>query len=372
MNILMILSNSFIHDPRVYNEAISLIKAGYTVTVLAWDKKRENPSVEPKDGINVVRSYNTKFMNLLPYNIFKMHFWWNKGYNDALVLHKKNPFDVVHCHDFDTLPIGVKLKKKLNIKLVYDAHEIWGYMVANDLPGCWANYYLRKERRLLKHVDEFIIAEDKYAEYFNRFTSKKLTSILNCKRIVSKEYMSPGDKGIFTLLFIGILSAPRFILELVEAANGLEKVRCIIGGVGKTKYIEALKQKCKDTNNVEFIGQVPLEEVIPMTQESSAVVCMINPDVINNKIATANKQFEAMVSGRPIICTKGTRSGEITQMEKCGLVVDYTIESLREGIIRLRDDPKLCEELGKNGLKAAIEKYNWKIQEEKLMKIYKK
>ncbi|MCK5636608.1 MAG: hypothetical protein KAH91_04225, partial [Thermoplasmatales archaeon] len=62
MNILMLLSNSFARDPRVYYEAISLVKAGHKVTVLGWDKKRENPSFEVKDEIEIVRSYNTKFM----------------------------------------------------------------------------------------------------------------------------------------------------------------------------------------------------------------------------------------------------------------------------------------------------------------------
>ena len=39
----MTLANSFTHDPRVYNEARSLVKVGHSVTVLAWDKKKEHP-----------------------------------------------------------------------------------------------------------------------------------------------------------------------------------------------------------------------------------------------------------------------------------------------------------------------------------------
>ncbi len=113
MNILMTLANPFTHDPRVYNEAKSLIKAGHNVTILAWDKKKENASAEVKDGINIIRSYNSRFMEILPYDIFRMHFWWYKAYNDVLEVHKKNHFDIIHCHDLDTLPIGVKLKKKL-------------------------------------------------------------------------------------------------------------------------------------------------------------------------------------------------------------------------------------------------------------------
>jgi len=69
--------------------------------------------MELKDGIEVFRSYNTKFMDLLPYDIIRMHFWWRNGYKDALKLFEKNHFDVVHCHDLDTLSIGIRLKEKI-------------------------------------------------------------------------------------------------------------------------------------------------------------------------------------------------------------------------------------------------------------------
>ena len=42
MNVLMTLSNPFTPDPRVYNEAKSLIKAGHKVTIITWDKKRKS------------------------------------------------------------------------------------------------------------------------------------------------------------------------------------------------------------------------------------------------------------------------------------------------------------------------------------------
>jgi glycosyltransferase involved in cell wall biosynthesis len=365
----MVLSNAFTHDTRVYYEAKSLINAGNNVTILAWDKKRENSSFEVKDGINITRSFNSKFMSLLPYDIFKMHFWWRKGFKDALKLYKKDPFEIIHCHDLDTLPIGIKLKNKLDLPLMYDAHEIWGYMVKKDLPRCWSNYYLKLEKRLLKNIDGFIIAEDRYADYFKKFTSKKMVPILNCKNFIKNSY-EPTKNNIFTLIFIGTLSPKRYILELLDVVSDIDNVRCIIGGIGRSSYIDKIIKKSEFVENTEFIGKVSPKDIIPMTNKSDVSICMIDPSSFNNKIATANKQFEAMVCGRPIICTKGTRSGEITEEEKCGLVVEYNKEALKEAIIKLRDNPKLCEELGKNALKAAINKYNWELQEKKLLKLY--
>jgi len=367
MKILMLLSNPFTHDPRVYNEAKSLIEAGHDVIVLSWDRKKENPLIEEKHRIKIVRLRNTKFMDLLGYDIFRLHFWWNIGYKKAMEIYKNYPYDVIHCHDFDTLPIGVKLKKKLGVPLIYDAHEIWGYMVAKDLP--WWKYYLWKEESFLRFVDYMIVTNPARLQFYKEKGMKNIVIVDNCKPIFSKEYIPPNN-NIFTLLYIGTLSPTRFLIELVDVIKDIDNIKCIIGGKGKVKYVEKLKQKCNEVKNVEFIGEVPPEEVIPMTLKSDAVFCMIAPWDKNDITASTNKQYEAMVCGRPIISTKGTYSGELTEKTKSGLVIPYTKKDLKAAIIKLRDNPQLREELGKNALKAAILEYNWEKQKSKLVRLY--
>jgi len=116
---------------------------------------------------------------------------------------------------------------------------------------------------------------------------------------------------------------------------------------------------------------VPLDEVIPMTMKADAVFCMFDPGDPMHLIGSPNKLFEAMACGRPIICTRGTHSGDLTEQEDVGLAVEYTEQALREAIISLRDDPALRERLGRNGLKAAITKYDWEREEAKLLALYR-
>ena len=70
-----------------------------------------------------------------------------------------------------------------------------------------------------------------------------------------------------------------------------------------------------------------------------------------------------------LLYTQGTYAGSMTQDLQCGLTVQYNEASLKQAIETLRDDKRLCEELGKNALKAAIE-YNWGKQEKKLLNVY--
>lgn len=114
MQAVMFLSNPFISDPRVYAEAKSLIQAGHEVTVIAWDREKQNPPRQNWDGIDVVRLRT----RLLPKRYhFGSPFWvgpnlllWQRqAFRMASLLNKEKRFDVIHCHDLDTLAIGIGL-----------------------------------------------------------------------------------------------------------------------------------------------------------------------------------------------------------------------------------------------------------------------
>ena len=366
----MLISNPFTHDPRVYNEARSLIKAGHEVTVLAWDRQREYTQKEEVDGIHLQRMYNTPLMELLPYDILRLHCWWKNASSSLSTLLPLSSYDAIHCHNLDTLPIGISLKKKLHLPLVYDAHEIWGYMVARDLPRWWASYYLWKEQTLLPHVDRMITVNEPLRDYFSQLTELPISIVMNCKPLIQSVYTPPKNK-VFTLLYIGTLGKSRFLHELVDIVRDLPDIACLIGGIGsKQDYVSTLEKKCAATPNATFIGKVPMDQVLPRTQQADAVICMTDPQDPNNRRALANKQFEAMVCGRPIICTANTYPGKLTKQEDVGLVAQYTEKDLRKAIITLKEDRALQKRLGQNALNAALREYNWGKQEEKLLWLY--
>ena len=228
MKVLMFLSKEILTDDRVYREAKALVDAGYEVTVIMWDRYGERKLKESVDGIDIVRIRSNGLMKLLPNNLFRNPIWWRLAYKKGLELYRSGyKFDIVHCHDLDTLKIGVWLKKKLGIKLIYDAHEIFGYMIESDNPRYIVNYVFEMEKRLLKNVDHLITVNEPLKNYFEGITDIPITIIMNCKDLFLDEY-KPTMNDVFTVSHIGNLHRGRLFPEIIDALGKVEGIRFVI------------------------------------------------------------------------------------------------------------------------------------------------
>jgi glycosyltransferase involved in cell wall biosynthesis len=158
---------------------------------------------------------------------------------------------------------------------------------------------------------------------------------------------------------------------MLNVFKKVKSAKLVIAAKKEGIYSE-VEDLSNDIDNIDFLGTIPVDDVIPLTEECHAIICMFDPEDKLNKIGSPNKLFEAMVTGRPIIVTDNTNAGNIVKKEKCGLAIGYSEEELENAIKYLKDHPKICEEMGKKGLFAAQNKYNWQLQEEKLIGIYDK
>jgi glycosyltransferase involved in cell wall biosynthesis len=81
--------------------------------------------------------------------------------------------------------------------------------------------------------------------------------------------------------------------------------------------------------------------------------------------------FNAMVCGKPILVNLGTSTTNKVNRENCGLAVNSgDVEEIKQAIIRLRDNPPLCRELGANARRAYEQRYGWEIMETRLIGLY--
>lgn len=365
-HILMLLSNAYTRDGRVRREVRSLVAAGWRVTVIAWDRAADHPAEERLDGARIVRVRSTSWMRLRRYDILRLGAWNRLAAKVARALHKDDPFTRVHAHDLDTLGAGLALKRSFGVPLVYDAHEIWGYMIAKDLPRPVVDHFLRKERRLVRHVDHVLTVSPPIREHLARHTSAPIDLVMNAKPTQVDEYVPPeGDT--FRTIYVGILNPTRKILELIEALGGVKGIELTVAGLGPAAYVARVEAAAALHGNVSFIGPVANETVLGRTLASDLVACLFDPHDPLTRIGMPNKVFEAMATGRPTLATSGTYLGRFVEEHEVGLASAPVPEAIRDAVCRLRDDPARQSMLGRNALARAQGEYGWPAQETRLL-----
>ena len=95
---------------------------------------------------------------------------------------------------------------------------------------------------------------------------------------------------------------------------------------------------------------------------------------IDNHIDSySTKIFEYMAMGLPVITSNFELYKNVIEVNKCGICVDpLNPNELADAVEYIINNPKIATEMGRNGRRIVEEKYNWLIEEKKLLNFYKK
>ncbi len=359
MRVLMLLSNAFRPDARVYDEARVLIRDGKDVRILAWDRDCKLPKKEIIEGIDVFRlRVKSTYGNPLDFisGIFRF-------YIKAIFSAKKMEFDVVHAHDFDTLPLGVFLSKIRGVPLVYDVHDDYGSMITESIPGFFSRVVDFFQRFLSKFPSEIIYASDAFMEIVGR----KGELVLNCKDPEDYVFKKEETEHL-KIVYMGIFRQKEFLTSLIEAVKSIKRYSLLLGGDGPLKNY--ILKRIKNEERIKYIGWVNVKKIPKYTASADVIVILNNPENRYDRKCIPVKLCEAMAAGVPLVVSKGTRAEKIVKECKCGLAIPFgDTLALKDALIKLLDN-SFRKNLGKNGLIAAKRKYNEKEQMKNLLKVY--
>jgi len=97
-----------------------------------------------------------------------------------------------------------------------------------------------------------------------------------------------------------------------------------------------------------------------------------DPNIPNNRYASPNKLFEAMMCNKAILVNDDTSMAQIVKNYNCGLIIPYNdVRACSEAILILKNDVQLRQLMGNNGRMAYDKEYNWGSMERKLISLYK-
>ncbi|WPC41023.1 glycosyltransferase family 4 protein [Clostridium sp. JS66] len=394
MKIAMLLDNPFTeklpYPKRVYYEAKSLVNLGHDVTIYCKNELDLNlPKDEVMDGI-VIRRYFDYFLgtSVLIDKYLDAHI---KLYNSI-----KEEYDVYHCHDTNTWPIGYILSKRDNAKFICETHEYFPDFICKE----WhieniLKYELSKKLVLargnyIRMADKVVVVSqptgDKLKElyklqnepviiYNTRPLKHKVHSDKNYEidNIVRKKYSIQDNVKI--LMFQGIVEVSRGIDVLVKIMKYINNAVLIIAGVDRNNYADELKNIAINEgilDKVIFTGFMPSDELLEYSMCADVLLYFGKPLVENMELTIPNKFFDYILVGKPMIVSDLYSLKQIVEKYEIGEIIDIhnvNIQNISSVVNNfLNNDEKIKEY--KCNLEYARKVFSWEEQEKKLFKMY--
>ncbi|NLA24144.1 MAG: glycosyltransferase family 4 protein [Bacteroidales bacterium] len=349
------------YDVRIfYKECISLAKNFSEVHLIVADGKGDEEKEQIKIyDIGKAKTRKERFL---------------KSSKKAIAKAIEINADVYHIHDPELLRIALKLKKT-GPKVIYDSHEDVPRQVLNKP---YIPKFLRKsiskitekyENKIAKRLDAIVAATPYIRDRFLKI-NKNTIDVNNYPKIEDIEFNSNWENREFAIGYIGGIFKTRGIFETLDAIEGTE-IKLHLAGKFSPASLEA---ECKAHNawqQVEYYGFLDRNAINDFLGKVrfGMVILEATPSYI---YSLPVKMFEYMAAGLPVVASDFELWREIIETENCGICVDQTKPKLiREKLLDLINNTTKLEQMGKNGRKAVEEKYNWEIEEEKLVSLYK-
>ena len=350
----------------LHKECKSLARAGFSVTMIA-------PHTEDleMDGVHL------RAVPRAARRIERLTRTAWRVYREAL----RQNADVYHFHDPELIVVGLLLRAR-GKEVIYDVHE--------DLPRCMPyKPYLPKwlgrlsvglvervENLAARRFSAVVPATPGIAVRFHRLNRR--TVVVNNYPMLH-EWAAPTpplswaerDPGV-AFVSAGI-TRTRGAQEMVQAMSllpcDLQATLDLVGAIQPVDLQESLS-KLPGWKRVHLHGTLDRSRVSALLHSVRIGIVVEHPvpNYVNGK---PTKLFEYMAAGLPVIASDFPEWRKIVHAADCGLLVDpLSPKAIAEAIQYLLFHPQQAEAMGRRGLCAVREQYNWSQEEKKLIDLY--
>lgn len=358
--------NDLVTDQRVHKSCLTLIKAGFAVT-LVGRRMRKSPDMPNR-----------------PYKCIRMRLLFEKGpvfyaeYNIRLfffLLFTK--YSLLVANDLDTLLPNFLMARLKRKPLVYDSHEYFTQTPELvDRP---------RVQRIWKSIESFIIprlqwmitVNESIAQLFEKEYGVKVYVVRNipARRKVKSEYSKeqlglPNNKKLLVLQGSGI-NIQRGAEELTEAMQFLpEAFLMIIGGGDVLPQLKQFVKENKLQERILFLPRMPYEQMMAYTELADLGLTLDKDTNLNYRFSLPNKLFDYIQAGVPVLATPLPEISKIVTQYNIGAFTQSNgSKTLAEEIRRTISNTELLDNWQKN-LNLAAQELCWENEETGLLKIY--
>lgn len=378
--VCMITIGHCVKDDRIfYKESLSLLKAGYEVSLLALvnddgfarDMQGNILNTEGEDQFNLngimvyiipkYKSIGTKISSKV----------LNADYHKTFV--KKAieiNADIYHAHEPDSYLLGLRIVERLkNSRLVLDAHESWG---KRGIKAAYAKHFKIDSLKFL------ISANSITRGYLLTLNYKAKSEEIYNASLFYHEPLLTFDEARFKILHEGTLKFNRGLKTICALAKDLKEKKFnfqidLAGFVpeDELKYLKDFIRINQLENQINLLGNIQYEN-LSETIKDYHLGLILSTDEENNYLAgPANKFYNYAAANIPIISNDLPETARLIRKYDIGIVnSDDNKDTIVQNVSRLIQNRKEIKSYSEN-LKKHKNQFLWKYESEKLIDFYK-
>lgn len=260
------------------------------------------------------------------------------------------------------------IARRQGVPFVFEVRDLWPESLAAVGAGSPQSALHRTLSRiaglLYRNCDHIVVVTRAFKSYLAEHWGVPLDKISVVENGVDTNLFSPqaGDasirkelnvEGKFVISYIGTMGMAHGLETLLEAARQLQlrapEVLFLLIGEGAEKQRLVNLAKSLGLTNVRFVDQRRHEKIPAYICGSNACLVMLrNAELFKTVLPT--KLLEFMSCARPVILAVDGEARRIMDEAGAGVFVEpQNAADLSAAILRLAEDPKLCDVLGSNG-----------------------
>jgi glycosyltransferase involved in cell wall biosynthesis len=298
--------------------------------------------------------------------------------------------DIYHAKALVALPVIRGAARRAGGRFVYDVADFHTEAARlSRMPSIVRRLVRRLERRWVREAAGLTaVSEAVAAEVSARYGVPRPALLLNAPFAWRPDEPGPhADDGRLRLaaglpaepeiiLYQGGLSIDRGIEELIAALDEpplrSRDVAVVLLGYGRLR--EALIEEVpKRPGRLVVLDAVPQPELIDLTVGADVSYVGQPPRTLNQRLNLANKLFESLMAGVPVVVAEGTEHCRFVQAEDVGLCADIDRPAtIAAAIARLLDvTPGERARLRAHCRTLALSRYTWEAQQAGIVELYR-
>lgn len=362
---ILYLSYDGLTDPlgqsQILPYIIGLEAKGFEFTIISFEKPEAFKKV--KEEVDNGLAENIKWIPL-PYHknppvlstLLAAWLLWRVVIRE----HRKKPFDIVHCRSYITSLVGLRMKRKMGVRFIFDMRGFWAderiegglWNLKNQVFNTIYKYFKKREKEFLLEADHVIsLTENAKLEILSwGLKAAPITVIPTCVDLelfdpekINKENQAklreqlgikPDD---FVLLYLGSLGTWYMLSEMFDFFNTLNQKSesakfLIVTPDSEDKIRDVALARKVDINRI--IVKKALRNEVPLYISIARCSILFIRPTFSKRASSPTKLGEVLSMGIPVVANASVGDNDLlfASGDIGVLIKDFNTEDYQETV----------------------------------------